>query len=108
MTRTSASAADMDVCLYIYDTHNGWCAQAKTASDAFHIAATNLLDAVDTARKLVTTTMALQAQGSPCPMERGCSCHQPQWIGAFATLPARRPSSTCARPTAGPQGIGLR
>jgi hypothetical protein len=52
----------MDVRLYIYDTHNGWCAQAKTVSDAFHVAATNLPDAVDTARKLVATTMALQAQ----------------------------------------------
>jgi hypothetical protein len=52
----------MDVRLYIYDTHNGWCAQAKTVSDAFHVAATNLPCAIDTARKLVATTMALQAQ----------------------------------------------
>jgi len=64
VTSPSASAAYMDVRLYIYDTHNGWCAQAKTVSDAFHVAATNLPDAVDTARKLVTTTIALQAQ---CP-----------------------------------------
>ena len=62
MIPPSALAADMDVRLYIYDTHNGWCAQAKSVSDAFHVAATNLPDAVDTARKLVATTMALQAQ----------------------------------------------
>ena len=71
MTDPSASAADAAVRLYIYDTSNGWCAQATSASEAFQAAADNAPDPVDAAWTLVTTTMALQAQGRAMPPHTG-------------------------------------
>lgn len=71
MTQTSASSIHSDVRLYIYDTSNGWCAQAQAASDVFHVPTGNSQDAVDAAWTLVTNVMALQAQGRPLPHESG-------------------------------------
>lgn len=68
MIRPSASSVEADVRLYIYDTSNGWCAQTKTGSDAFHVAAGNAPDAVDAAWSLVTNVMTLQAQGRTLPL----------------------------------------
>lgn len=63
MIRPSASSVGADVRLYIYDTSNGWCAQTKMGSDAFHVAAGNAPGAADAAWLLVTNVMELQAQG---------------------------------------------
>ncbi|MDP3350403.1 MAG: hypothetical protein Q8S92_15540 [Hydrogenophaga sp.] len=71
MTQPSAPSAHADVRLYIYDTSNGWCAQAQAASDVFHGATGNAPDAVDAAWTLVTNVMALQAQGRPLPLGSG-------------------------------------
>ena len=71
MTDPSASAADAAVRLYIYDTSNGWCAQAQSATQAFHAATGNTPDAVDAAWTFVTNVMALQAQGRPLPLGSG-------------------------------------
>lgn len=71
MTQTSASSAHADVRLYIYDTSNGWCAQAQAASDVFHLPTGNAQDAVDAAWTLVTNVMALQAHGRTCPPGTG-------------------------------------
>lgn len=71
MMTPSASSADADVRLYIYDTSNGWCAQAQSTTHAFLAATGNAPDAVDAAWTLVTNVMALQAQGRPLPIGSG-------------------------------------
>lgn len=71
MMAPSASSAHADVRLYIYDTSNGWCAQAQSSTQAFHAATGNAPDAVDAAWRLVTNVMALQAQGRPLPLRSG-------------------------------------
>lgn len=71
MMPPSASSADADVRLYIYDTSNGWCAQAQSSTRAFRASTGNTPDAVDAAWALVTNVMALQAQGRTCPPGAG-------------------------------------
>ena len=71
MILPSASSVEADVRLYIYDTSNGWCAQAQCSTQAFHAATGNAPDAVDAAWTLVTNVMALQAQGRPLPLGSG-------------------------------------
>ena len=69
MTDLRASTASADVRLYIYDTSNGWCAQAQTGSNAFQSAAGNAPEGVDAPLKLVTAVMVLQSPGHPSPSD---------------------------------------
>lgn len=71
MMSPSASPSDAGVRLYLYDTSNGWCAQAQSSTQALHAAAGNGPDSVDAAWTLVTNVMALQAQGRPQPLDSG-------------------------------------
>ena len=71
MMATSASSAHADIRLYIYDTSNGWCAQAQSTTQAIYSATGNAPDAVDAAWTLVTNVMALQAQRQPLSLGSG-------------------------------------